>query len=89
LEQALAAAERDTTTRFAIERAILLHLVEHLLHRHHVAEQVQRSSGTDGHRLLAARAGQIATMQEHGLAALAGYDDDADRVPGITRYAPA
>ncbi len=31
----------------------------------------------------------LAIMQDHGLAALASHDADFDRVPGITRYAPA
>jgi predicted nucleic acid-binding protein len=31
----------------------------------------------------------IALMQQHGLTHLASHDTDFDRVPGITRYAPA
>lgn len=31
----------------------------------------------------------VAVMQEHGLIILASNDADFDRVPGITRYAPA
>jgi predicted nucleic acid-binding protein len=31
----------------------------------------------------------LATMQAHGLNKLASHDADFDRVPGITRYAPA
>jgi predicted nucleic acid-binding protein len=31
----------------------------------------------------------VARMQRHGLTYLASNDDDFDRVPGITRYAPA
>lgn len=31
----------------------------------------------------------LATMQAHGLIKLASHDTDFDRVPGITRYAPA
>jgi predicted nucleic acid-binding protein len=31
----------------------------------------------------------VATMQAHGLTKLASHDGDFDRVPGITRYAPA
>ena len=30
----------------------------------------------------------IAVMRHHGLTHLASLDDDFDRVPGITRYAP-
>jgi predicted nucleic acid-binding protein len=31
----------------------------------------------------------VAIMQHHGLTHLASHDSDFDRVPGITRYAPA
>ena len=31
----------------------------------------------------------VAIMQQHGLTNLASSDPDFDRVPGITRYAPA
>jgi predicted nucleic acid-binding protein len=31
----------------------------------------------------------VAVMQEHGLTHLASHDADFDRVPGLTRYAPA
>jgi len=31
----------------------------------------------------------VAVMQEHGLTNLASHDADFDRVPGLTRYAPA
>ncbi|HEX6987015.1 MAG TPA: type II toxin-antitoxin system VapC family toxin [Planctomycetaceae bacterium] len=31
----------------------------------------------------------VAVMQAHGLADLASHDADFDRVPGLTRYAPA
>lgn len=31
----------------------------------------------------------LATMQAHGLTKLASHDADFDRLPGITRYAPA
>jgi predicted nucleic acid-binding protein len=31
----------------------------------------------------------VAVMQAHGLTNLASHDADFDRVPGITRYAPA
>src|SRR5262249_22147527 len=31
----------------------------------------------------------VAIMQDHGLIQLASHDADFDRVPGITRYAPA
>ena len=31
----------------------------------------------------------VAVMREHGLVDLASYDADFDRVPGLTRYAPA
>jgi predicted nucleic acid-binding protein len=31
----------------------------------------------------------VAVMQRHGLVVLASHDADFDRVPGLTRYAPA
>jgi predicted nucleic acid-binding protein len=31
----------------------------------------------------------VAVMQNHGLTNLASNDTDFDRVPGLTRYAPA
>jgi predicted nucleic acid-binding protein len=31
----------------------------------------------------------VGLMQQHGLTRLASYDADFDRVPGLTRYAPA
>ena len=31
----------------------------------------------------------VAVMQHHGLTNLASHDADFDRVPGLTRYAPA
>ncbi len=31
----------------------------------------------------------VAIMQHHGLSHLASHDADFDRVPGLTRYAPA
>jgi predicted nucleic acid-binding protein len=31
----------------------------------------------------------VAVMQAHGLSHLASNDTDFDRVPGLTRYAPA
>ncbi|HLW64902.1 MAG TPA: hypothetical protein VKS79_06235 [Gemmataceae bacterium] len=32
---------------------------------------------------------RVKIMQDNGLVALAGHDDDFDRVPGIMDYAPA
>lgn len=40
------------------------------------------------HELLTGDALVVAVMQAHGLTNLASKDDDFDRVPGITRYAP-
>ena len=31
----------------------------------------------------------VAVMQAHGLSKIASHDADFDRVPGLTRYAPA
>jgi predicted nucleic acid-binding protein len=41
------------------------------------------------HGLLSGDALVVAVMQHHGLTALASHDADFDRVPGLTRYAPA
>src|SRR5437763_12573199 len=41
------------------------------------------------HGLLSGDALLVAVMQHHGLVHLASHDADFDRVPGITRYAPA
>lgn len=41
------------------------------------------------HGLLSNDALLIALMQAHGLTSLASHDLDFDRVPGLTRYAPA
>jgi predicted nucleic acid-binding protein len=41
------------------------------------------------HELLTGDAQVVAVMRQHGLTALASEDADFDRVPGITRYAPA
>jgi predicted nucleic acid-binding protein len=40
------------------------------------------------HQLLTGDALIVAVMQAHGLTNLASLDDDFDRVPGLTRYAP-
>ena len=39
--------------------------------------------------LLSGDALVVAVMREHGLVNLASHDADFDRVPGLTRYAPA
>ena len=39
--------------------------------------------------LLSSDALVVAVMRDHGLALLASHDTDFDRVPGITRSAPA
>jgi predicted nucleic acid-binding protein len=41
------------------------------------------------HELLTGDALVVAVMRQHGLASLASEDADFDRVPGLTRYAPA
>lgn len=41
------------------------------------------------HGLLSSDALVVVVMRDHGLTLLASHDDDFDRVPGITRYAPA
>jgi predicted nucleic acid-binding protein len=41
------------------------------------------------HELLTGDALIVAVMRQHGLTNLASLDDDFDRVPGVTRYAPA
>ncbi len=41
------------------------------------------------HGLLSNDALLVAAMQSHGITNLASHDSDFDRVPGLTRYAPA
>jgi len=41
------------------------------------------------HGLLSGDALVVAVMREHGIVNLASHDADFDRVPGLTRYAPA
>jgi predicted nucleic acid-binding protein len=41
------------------------------------------------YELLTGDAVIVAVMRQHGLTNLASLDDDFDRVPGLTRYAPA
>jgi predicted nucleic acid-binding protein len=49
-----------------------------------LAPDVSRQTG-----LLCGDAVVVAVMQAHGLVHLASNDADFDRVPGLTRYAPA
>ncbi|NLY01467.1 MAG: PIN domain-containing protein [Rhodopirellula sp.] len=49
-----------------------------------IAASVSQTTG-----LLTNDALVVAVMQEHGLTDLASHDTDFDRVPGLTRYAPA
>lgn len=50
---------------------------------------VSAATAFSQHELLTNDAIILALMQAHGLTTLASHDDDFDRVPGITRYAPA
>jgi predicted nucleic acid-binding protein len=50
---------------------------------------IQASQLSRAHELLTGDALIVAVMQSHALTHLASKDDDFDRVPGITRYAPA
>ncbi len=47
LDRALAAAEGDAAARLTVKVAVLLHLGEHLVHGHFLAEQVQRFRRAD------------------------------------------
>ena len=47
------------------------------------------TSVSQQHQLLTGDALIVAVMAQHGLVNLASGDDDFDRVPAITRYAPA
>jgi predicted nucleic acid-binding protein len=49
----------------------------------------QASQLSRAHELLTGDSMIVAVMQTHGLVCLASVDADFDRVPGITRYAPA
>lgn len=44
---------------------------------------------SEQYELLTGDALIVAVMQNHGLSNLASHDADFDRVPGLTRYAPA
>jgi predicted nucleic acid-binding protein len=50
---------------------------------------MQASQLSRAYELLSGDALIVALMQQHTLTKLASNDDDFDRVPGITRYAPA
>jgi predicted nucleic acid-binding protein len=50
---------------------------------------VQAAQLSQAHELLTGDARVVAVMQPNGLTNLASLDADFDRVPGITRYAPA
>jgi predicted nucleic acid-binding protein len=50
---------------------------------------LQASQLIGSHELLTGDALVVAVMQANGLTNLASLDPDFDRVPGITRYAPA
>jgi predicted nucleic acid-binding protein len=50
---------------------------------------LKAASLSNQHGLLTNDALLVAIMQEHGLTHLASHDGDFDRVPGLTRYAPA
>jgi predicted nucleic acid-binding protein len=53
------------------------------------AEVERAAQFSQQHQLLTGDALVVATMQAHALTNLASKDTDFDRVPGITRYAPA
>ncbi len=52
----------------------------------HVVQAAQLSRA---YELLTGDALVVAVMQAHGLTNVASLDDDFDRVPGLTRYAPS
>jgi predicted nucleic acid-binding protein len=53
------------------------------------ASLVDAASNSQQYRLLTNDALSLAVMQANGLTKIASADTDFDRVPGITRYAPA
>jgi predicted nucleic acid-binding protein len=59
----------------------VLQVTEHLLR--------QATDASRQYELLTGDALIIAVMRQHGLTNLASHDADFDRVPGVTRYAPA
>jgi len=61
-----------------------IHVLPITAHLVSLAADVSRQFG-----LLSNDALVVATMRDHGLTNLASNDADFDRVPGITRYAPA
>jgi predicted nucleic acid-binding protein len=72
--------------RDAIARVPLLG-IQVLAHTQPLVEMA--TSLSQQHELLTGDALVVATMGQHGLTNLASEDADFDRVPGITRYAPA
>jgi predicted nucleic acid-binding protein len=71
--------------RQAIARLPLLG-IQVLLLTHPEVETATRLS--QQYELLTGDAVIVAVMRQHGLTSLASLDDDFDRVPGLTRYAP-
>ena len=55
----------------------------------HPADMASAAALCRHHGLLVGDALIVALMQHHGLTHLASLDADFDRVPGLTRYAPA
>ncbi|NUQ61137.1 MAG: type II toxin-antitoxin system VapC family toxin [Pirellulales bacterium] len=81
-------AQVQSLTRFrqAIQELprYAIHIVPIAAHLPDAAAQISQQTG-----LLSSDALVVAVMQEHGLTNLASHDADFDRVPGLTRYAPA
>ena len=59
LQQALAAAQRDAAPGVAVEGAVLLHLVQHLVDGHPLAEHLERACRAERRHVLVAVAGQV------------------------------
>jgi predicted nucleic acid-binding protein len=75
-----------THSRQTVDEITLIGLDVLSVNKSHVslAPDVSRQTG-----LLCGDALVVGVMQAHGLTNLASNDTDFDRVPGLTRYAPA
>jgi predicted nucleic acid-binding protein len=72
--------------RRAVDEIQLARVIVLAVTAQHVSQAVDLSRQ---HGLLAGDALIVAVMRDHGLTQLASLDADFDRIPGITRYAPA
>ena len=70
LQQALAAAQRHPAAGVAVERAVLLHLVQHLVDGHAFPEHLERARRAERRQCLVAVSGQIPVDMDRVVGAL-------------------